>query len=562
MANPRYGLRFRTLSSHRFYRRAELSLRDLFLFFFSLCAIESLGLDEKVLFTSINNSSGHPTFHSVNAHIMVYPTFPEALSPRQRDRPIMNKFEVINKCADCHADLHVAITYRSEKSCEVKIRRLDKISWDFEINVVLHSIVSSSLLLDQFALTSELHIIGPSANDNTSFLSVMLNSNLKLVAMKESELYLEQKIPRIIMQTYYTTNATNTYHWNAYQTFVELNPEYEILLMLDKHCRIFISKHFPANVLEAYDALIPKAFKADLFRYCFLYIKGGCYFDNKMINRSPLRDTILPTDEFLVCSDTLPYGIAAKTLKDTTRYYNAVICSAPRDARMLKAIKYVVEMVSGRSYGYSDLGISGPVAFYEATKSSSVESNLRFAHQLGRHPYISEWFPKGHADVMNGAREYRDYFVTEKTNDKMFLTKFFQGYYSSTYRRYGDLWKQGKVFYESKPLSWGSYLIFIEPGILPYYTISLSQGGVITVEKRTLWNTFPIAVLSEGLKSFIRKYVLLAGIGGLTDSIELKLLDTSGSDEYYLALDIPNRQNPKTVYSIPKNLHINDEAGT
>ena len=557
-----YDLRFGTSSSQKLNCRAERTFYYLFLFLFSLYAIESLGLDEKVLYTGIDDSSSHPSFHSISTHVMVYPTFPEALSPRQRDRPIMNKFEVINKCADCHADLHVAITYRSEKSCEVKIRRLDKISWDFEINVVLHSIVSSSLLVDQYALTSELHIIGPSANDNTSFLSVMLNSNLKLVAMKESELYLEQKIPRIIMQTYYTTNATNTYHWNAYQTFVELNPEYEILLMLDKHCRIFISKHFPANVLEAYDALIPKAFKADLFRYCFLYIKGGCYFDNKMINRSPLRDTILPTDEFLVCSDTLPYGIAAKTLKDTTRYYNAVICSAPRDVRMLKAIRYVVEMVSGRSYGFSDLGISGPVAFFKATKSSSVESNLRFAHQLGRHPYISEWFPTGHADAMNGAREYRDYFVTEKTNNRMFLTKFFQGYYSSTYRRYGDLWKQGKVFYESKPLSWGSYLLFIEPGILPYYTVSVTHSGDITVEERTMWNLSPISILCEGLKGFIRKYILLAGVGGLTDKIELKLLDTQGSDEYYLALDIPDRQNPKTVYSIPKNLHVPDESGT
>ena len=39
---------------------------------------------------------------------------------------------------------------------------------------------------------------------------------------------------------------------------LQLNPEYEVLLMLDKHCRVFIRKHFPAHVLTAYDALVPK----------------------------------------------------------------------------------------------------------------------------------------------------------------------------------------------------------------------------------------------------------------------------------------------------------------
>lgn len=544
------------LSSDGFYWRFKCTFGKLFIVLSSFHALGSLGFNGKILTADMKNCSSHPSFHSSNKHILTYPTFPEALSPRLNDRPIKNKFEVTSTCPDCHADFHVAILYRTESSCEVKVRRLDKISWDFDINIILHSIPILHLLQDQSARTSELHVIGPSTKDNTSFVSVMFNSNVKLEAMKESELYSLQKIPRIIMQTYYTTNATNTFHWNAFQTFVELNPEYEILLMLDKHCRIFIAKHFPVNVLKAYDALIPKAFKADLFRYCFLYIKGGCYFDNKMINRSPLRQTILPSDEFLVCSDTLPYGKAAKTLKDTKRYYNAVICAAPRDVRMLKAIRYVVEMVGGCSYSFSDLGISGPVAFYEATKALSVESNLRFSHELGRHPFISEWFPKGHGDVMNGAREYRDYFVNEKINNEILLTKFFQGYYSSAYRRYGDLWKQGKVFYEPMPLSWQSYRIFIEPGILPYYTVSVSQSGLIAVEARTVWNTYPIAILSEGFKSFVRKYILFAGMGGLTDKIELKLLDTNTNDEHYLGLDIPSNSQLKTVYSIPQKLHM------
>ena len=121
--------------------------------------------------------------------------------------------------------------------------------------------------------------------------------------------------------------------------------------MLDKHCRVFIKKHFPNSILQAYDSLIPKAFKADLFRYCFLYIRGGCYFDNKMINRLALRDTIQVSDKLLVCSDSKAYGVPSEGLSDTVKLYNAVICSAAREQRMLHTIQTAVDMILNRNYG-------------------------------------------------------------------------------------------------------------------------------------------------------------------------------------------------------------------
>ena len=42
-----------------------------------------------------------------------------------------------------------------------------------------------------------------------------------------------------------------------------------------------------------------------------------------MINRVPLRRTILTDDDFLVCSDTLSFGKPAKTVRETSRFYNA-----------------------------------------------------------------------------------------------------------------------------------------------------------------------------------------------------------------------------------------------
>lgn len=64
---------------------------------------------------------------------------------------------------------------------------------------------------------------------------------------------------------------------------------------LDSDIEAFLSTHFPPEVKEAYDALIPGAFKADLFRYCVLFVYGGVYADVDVILESKL-DVVLDND--------------------------------------------------------------------------------------------------------------------------------------------------------------------------------------------------------------------------------------------------------------------------
>ena len=54
-------------------------------------------------------------------------------------------------------------------------------------------------------------------------------------------------------------------------------------LFNDDECRAFIAREYPSDVLDAYDNLIPTAFKADLWRYCVLYMYGGVYLDIKLL---------------------------------------------------------------------------------------------------------------------------------------------------------------------------------------------------------------------------------------------------------------------------------------
>ena len=91
-----------------------------------------------------------------------------------------------------------------------------------------------------------------------------------------------QKIPRVIYQTF-KTNDVPKGMYDSINSWKTLNPEYEHYFYTDEKCEEFIEKFFSSKVLNAYLDLIPGAFKADLFRCCILYEKGGVYVDSDMI---------------------------------------------------------------------------------------------------------------------------------------------------------------------------------------------------------------------------------------------------------------------------------------
>lgn len=127
------------------------------------------------------------------------------------------------------------------------------------------------------------------------------------------------------------------------------NPEFEFFLYDDAECREFIAKHFAKEVVDAYDKLIPGAYKADLWRYCVLYVNGGIYLDIKFACINGFSLIALTEREHLVRDRILPLSI-----------YNACMAVRPRNALMWKAIYRVVWNVKNRLYGKSPLWPTGP----------------------------------------------------------------------------------------------------------------------------------------------------------------------------------------------------------
>ena len=267
---------------------------------------------------------------------------------------------------NCVTDYSVVIYHIDNNNCEVIVRRLDDLMWNKSFNIIIktsnednnnnNNNNNNNTYESSFNKYEEMLIVPPSTQ--SSCIQLLYQTNLTLY--KDMSIYKKQLIPKNIIQTYYSYEPSNEYHANAYKTFVERNPEYEMFFYLDKDDRELIKNNFPLKVLNAYDALVPKAFRADLFRYCALYILGGCYVDHKIVARRPFRSVINDNDEILVTHDVgAVYGLK-------TTLFNGFMCSKIGDSRIKKLIYDVVNRIEKRSYGlpligHGDLTITGPM---------------------------------------------------------------------------------------------------------------------------------------------------------------------------------------------------------
>jgi len=133
-----------------------------------------------------------------------------------------------------------------------------------------------------------------------------------------------------------------------YDYLVESNPKITFHLYDENHCREFIKNNFEVDVLDAYDSLVPSAYKADLWRYCVLYINGGIYMDIKYRCVNGFKFLDLTEKEYFVRD------------YDVTNTYNALIVSLPGNEILHKCIRQIVENVKNNYYGNGCLDPTGP----------------------------------------------------------------------------------------------------------------------------------------------------------------------------------------------------------
>jgi len=172
-------------------------------------------------------------------------------------------------------------------------------------------------------------------------------------------------IPKKIFQTGGSCEVTKGMY-GVVNTWIDKNPDWEYHFFDNNACRDFIKEHFPKKVLDAYDTLIPGAYKADLWRCCVLYIHGGLYVDNKCeLLASSLNDVIPKDVEFLSLQEVGALDNDLWGVSDL-RLLQAFIVAKPRHAFLEKVIDLILENVRTGYYGYNPVCPTGPRALGRA----------------------------------------------------------------------------------------------------------------------------------------------------------------------------------------------------
>jgi mannosyltransferase OCH1-like enzyme len=210
---------------------------------------------------------------------------------------------------------------------------------------------------------------------------------------------------------------------------LDKNPSYELFYFSDADCEEFIKDNYDEEHLNAYNLLIPTAYKADFWRTLVLYKYGGCYGDF--------------SQSMLVSFDSITEGmdrvLVLDTPASTSALYNAFMCTKAGDDVLRRTIHFIKNNIDKRHYGHDTLDITGPRVLGRAY-CEIVYRNSRSSIPVGKH---------GTTNILNNPHESK-VFIVNSEGTPMILKKLSNHwdivYNNRGVKHYGELWHERNVF--------------------------------------------------------------------------------------------------------------------
>jgi len=165
-------------------------------------------------------------------------------------------------------------------------------------------------------------------------------------------------VPKIIHQTWFEPVTKDKYPNMSRLIESWKKSGWEYYFYDDDTAGEFLGTHFPPEVREAYESIIPGAFKADLFRYCVLLIRGGVYADMDVLLQTNLDDAIANDIGFMTPIDEPGIEVGHRSC-----LWNGLIASAPGHPFLARTIEIVVNNIRNRftSVDYDDMLCPNPI---------------------------------------------------------------------------------------------------------------------------------------------------------------------------------------------------------
>jgi len=151
--------------------------------------------------------------------------------------------------------------------------------------------------------------------------------------------------------------------------------------------RDFIATSFPNDVLKAYDTLKPLSYKADLGRFCLLFIYGGWYADISLKITSPFLSE-------LNCSGLgffRDYGPGMPSpMPNTFDVMTALIFAEAGHPALKKCIDQIVHNVRNRYYGFTSVSPTGPRLFGRVLAAFDLGAVRQIGHFMPLTPGFNQ----------------------------------------------------------------------------------------------------------------------------------------------------------------------------
>lgn len=196
-------------------------------------------------------------------------------------------------------------------------------------------------------------------------------------------------VPLVLYQTWHSNQLPQRMYDNI-KSFLKTNPEFDYHFYTDDDCLQFIKDNFEQDVADAFEMLIPGAFKADLWRYCVLYKKGGLYLDIKYYSTEPLYPILDETGPIFVldsreaeCVDT-KYGI-----------YNGFMAVPPHSMILKACIDDIVQSSKVKLLRKNSLDVTGPCLLARKLYSLNPDYTSQYQYENYTETNANGRFPMG-----------------------------------------------------------------------------------------------------------------------------------------------------------------------
>jgi mannosyltransferase OCH1-like enzyme len=201
------------------------------------------------------------------------------------------------------------------------------------------------------------------------------------------------------------------------ETLKRQNPRFEHFLYDDNECRELIKNNFSKEVLQAYDKLIPGAYKADLWRLCVLHVYGGIYMDIKLICLNGFKLIELTERNHFIKDRPKPLSI-----------FNSMMVCEKNHPFLMMAIQNIVKNVKNKYYGSTPLDPTGPIMLGKFILENKLRLNIDLNH-----------YEDG------GYVIYKNRFVIS-TEYPEYDSERSDTYNSINTKRYNDLWNERNIY--------------------------------------------------------------------------------------------------------------------